>query len=139
MEVRQRLVDPFLLSVRRPLLYQLWRTRRAQLAALLPIEMEWLDGSFVSGKRDPGDIDVVTFVNHLAFDALSAPDKKKASDLMGGLPSRLLGCDGYPVVIVPVGHPARSRFEAAVGYWDRQWTRHRVSPEKGYLEVRGEP
>jgi len=137
-EVEQRFVGSFPLSATRKAIYDGWRTRRNELFSLVEVEFEWIDGSFVTGKRDAGDLDVVTFVRSDHLTALTPADSARVAQLTFGAHPRLaFGCDSYLAVIFDEAHPAHSTYLQARGYWDRWWARDRVAPEKGYLDVRG--
>jgi uncharacterized protein DUF6932 len=140
-EVEQRLVEVFPASVTRRALHHDWRARREGIFALVPADMEWVDGSFVSLKLDPADVDVVTFVDGDTLDALSAADKQTFLDLFGSrLRTKLAtGCDSFLVIVRPVGHAHRATYDAFAAYWHKWWSRDRAGTEKGYLDVRGDP
>jgi hypothetical protein len=140
-EVEQRLVMTFPRSLTRKELYGGWRRRREELASILEFESEWVDGSFVTAKRDAGDIDVVVLAEAAKIDALSREDKERVAELATGLRSRLVfGCHSFLLAEVPEGHPNHDRYIRMRGYWDDFWSRRRDSAGgKGYLEVRGKP
>lgn len=140
-EVEARLVDAFSGSVRRRPLNDGWRRRRDEISRLVPIDREWVNGSFTTLKQDPGDIDVVCFVDHDAILRLKVPDRMRLFDLTTNnlTTRRVYGCDSYLVAVVPHGHPLRPVYDGRVGYWDRWWSHDRLGVERGYLEVRGTP
>lgn len=60
---------------------------------------QWIDGSFVTKKLNPGDIDVVTFVDYQVFKErrLLFMDRQNLKATQG--------IDSYFVRLFPVGHP----------------------------------
>ena len=140
-EVEQRLVQTFPLSVTRPDIYRGWRARRQAVSQIVPIEMEWIDGSFTTSKRDPGDIDAATFIQGESLDQLQPEDMKRLSGALSGLGVKLrFGCDAYLVAIRPSTHPLATLYQMYRGYWDHWWSHSKEDgTEKGYVSVRGEP
>lgn len=138
-EIEHSLVLPFPTSMTRRDIFNGWIRRRQELLALVEIEAEWVDGSFVTNKRDPGDIDVVTLMREDVVDALEVSAKKRLQDLVVGNSPRLqFGCHSFPLMMADDGHPNHGRYLALRGYWDRWWGYHNGSfDKKGYLEVRG--
>jgi hypothetical protein len=136
-EIEQRFVVTFPTSLTRKDIFDGWRRRREELLDIIPIEQEWVDGSFVTAKRDARDLDVVVFLDGATHDALPEADRKRIRILTVGIEPRLrFGCHSFAVAVWPLGHPHRPGYEQASGYWDRQWSRDRTAPEKGYLDVR---
>lgn len=73
-EIEQRFVLTFPTSLTRKNIFDGWRRRREQLLELVQVEQEWIDGSFVTSKRDPSDLDVAVFIDGQKFDNLPIPD-----------------------------------------------------------------
>jgi hypothetical protein len=139
-EVEQRLVQAFPASMTRRELHSGWRDRREEIADLIAIESEWVDGSFVSSKRDPGDVDVVTFVDGTVYDNLPTGETKRLDELFLRVRTKLrLGCDGFVVPVRQPGHLLRPVYEAQLLYWHRTWSHDRDGREKGFLDVKGDP
>jgi len=140
-EVEERFVAPFVRSVRREPLYSGWRSRRQAIVAVLAgIQMEWVGGSFASGKLDPDDLDVVTFLDSAALAALPQDEREKVQDLVEGRPiSRHAGTHGWLVAVYAPGSPEHERYLRARGYWDDLWSRDYDGTERGFLDVRGDP
>jgi hypothetical protein len=107
---------------------------------ILPPLWEWLDGSFVTAKSNAADIDVVAFFEAAQLAQLSLQERQELAALTVG-PGPLLrfGCHTFVVSVYPEGHPNHAAYMANRGYWDWQWSRDRNAPEKGFLEVRGDP
>lgn len=139
-EVEQRFVQTFPASLTRRALFDGWRRRRGELFDIVEIEAEWLDGSFVTSKSDAGDIDVVVLVEATRVDSLAIESRRRLFELTNG-PRPLLefGCHSFIVPTHPEGHSRHANYLESRGYWDRQWSRDRRAPEKGYLDVRGGP
>lgn len=114
----------------------------------LEVDSVWLDGSFISGKVNPGDIDMSPVIDA----ARSNPDAAALPDLehrwivpkdrwkrepVPGL-GRTVRLDVYGFVKVPDEHLARDGYIALRGLWDDWWQRSRVTGQslvKGYVEV----
>ncbi len=140
-EVEQRLVVPFPLSLTRRAIYAGWRARRATIAELVPsLNQEWVAGSFASSKRDPSDIDVVTFIAWSDITSLTVPERQALFEAVSGLPARLrYGTDGYLCPVAAPGDPNHDSYLRLRGYWDDWWSKDRAGEERGYLDVRGAP
>jgi hypothetical protein len=136
-EIEQRFVSTFPTSVTRRALLDGWRRQTEELLTLIDIESEWINGSFVTTKRDPRDIDMAVFVRVESWNALDNPTRQRVVSLTQGPEPKLrFGCDSYPIFIVPDGDPLESTYLYWRGYWDRQWSRDRLGAPKGYVEVR---
>lgn len=136
-EIEARLVQPFAASSNRRQLYDAWRTRRTTLFDIVTVQMEWVDGSFVTTKHSPADIDLVTFIHAQDIEDLSIDDRRAVSDLTQGDGPRQVGCHSFLVVVFPENHHGYDSYLKSRGYWDVWWSRQRTGQEKGYLEVRG--
>jgi hypothetical protein len=136
-EVEHRFVAPFVASATRKNIYDGWRKRREELLSIVDVEWEWVDGSFVTAKSNAGDIDVATFIDGTKLAALTIPQRQRVSDLtIGPHPRITFGCHSFLVVILDELHPQFSAYLQQCGYWDRQWSRDKTAPGKGYIEVR---
>jgi hypothetical protein len=140
-EVEQRLVMPFPLSISRRSLYSGWRDRRNSIVGVVPeINQEWMAGSFASAKRDPGDIDVVTFLEATDIEALDPAEVATLMDLLTGARAKLrFGTHGFIVTVFEPADPRHDLYLHARGYWDDWWSKDRNGDERGYLDVRGDP
>jgi hypothetical protein len=136
-EIEQRFVLTFPTSLTRKVIFDGWRRRHEELLDLVAVEQEWVDGSFVTAKRDAGDIDVAVFINGDDVNGLSLADRKRVAELTYGLiPKLRFGCHSFLVLVWPEGHPGHDAYLRSSGYWDRKWSDDKIAPEKGYLDVR---
>jgi len=135
-EVEAALVDAFPASVTRRPLFESWLALREAIRRLVSIDTEWIDGSYVTTKQDPKDIDVVTHISGPELDALDAPAQATLSGLVSGPVSRHLhGCDSYICAVYPPGHPQHAAYEAAKVYWANWFGHDRAGQPKGYVEI----
>jgi hypothetical protein len=128
---------------------------RQALVGILPIAAVWIGGSFVSGKIDPDDIDVVWLLDGANYPALTPAEQ----GILGAFATKgvLRANTGWrvdsfllqwiPVVVPNPGHPMHVSYFYARGHWDDFWQRKRVAagaalpasagtvPQRGYLEV----
>ena len=138
-EVEHRFVSTFPASHTRRSIYDGWRQRREELFDLVEVEYEWVDGSFVTSKSEPSDLDVVTFVTAVRMAALRAVDQARVGELTLGAYSQVtFGCHSFLTVVPDESQSAEYNSYLLVrGYWDKWWTSDRNVTSKGYLEVRG--
>jgi hypothetical protein len=140
-ECKAHLVVPFLLSHQRPKIFDGWMKHRSALAVLIPMRKEWVGGSFTTGKAEPDDVDMASFFDGPAFDALPEPVRHLVEYMTARkITKAFWHCDSHRVVEYPVGSPGRPFYEAAVAFWEDWWghTRedmHGVRHPRGYLEV----
>ena len=139
LEIEHRFVATFPTSLTRRPIFQGWHRRREELFSLVEVECEWVDGSFVTSKREPGDLDVVAFVSATEIAALTFADRARVVGLThGAYPQIAFGCHSFLTVVVDESQPAEHHnYLMTRGYWDRWWSRDRSVAPKGYLEVRG--
>lgn len=136
-QVHEHFVAHFDTSKSRQRLFDQWMLHRAAITSIVPIQRQWLDGSFVTSKVNPGDIDVVTFVDGESVDALSDAQIALLGDLTDGHATRdRWGVDSFLVATYPEDHPERALSRKAEGSWRRLWTSVKGSSlTKGFLEV----
>lgn len=136
-QVHEHFVVPFTTSTTRQRLYDQWLLHRQAIEAIVPIERQWLNGSYVTGKVDPGDVDAVTFIDGEAVDALDPPRQAILADLTAGHSTRnRWGVDSFMVATYAEGHPDRAAARKVEGSWRRMWTNVKGSTlTKGFLEV----
>jgi hypothetical protein len=108
-EVESVFVAAFPSSRTRRPIFDLWIIYRQAITSLLPIAEQWLNGSFTTGKQDPADADVVTFLAHTETDSLAEHERILLLGLFHGKKTKDgCRCDAYLVIEYPDGHPARS-------------------------------
>jgi len=90
---------------------------------------QWIDGSFVTKKPKPSDIDLVTFVD---FETAKLKEKELRKFIY---PESLgnYGIDGYMIVIYPEGHKFHFIYQADCAYWVNQFDK--TKPDKRYKRI----
>ena len=88
----------------------------------------WLDGSFISNKMYPGDLDIVIF-----FDPRTL---KRHEVKLGELQSccKQFKCDVYYAIIVTKGSKQQEKIHRE--YWKDQFCSDRQGKEKGIIEIK---
>lgn len=70
--IRATFVDQFATSLTRPSIFGGFERLRGDAAAHSIVATQWVNGSFVTDKVDPGDVDVVHFVDYDHLNELPA-------------------------------------------------------------------
>ena len=83
---------------------------------------QWVNGSFVEGKPDPGDVDVVSFCDYDFLNSLGYERQRLVVQLLNGREATKSRYQTHTFLIpsCPPGHPYRLVFEQARVYW-RTW------------------
>lgn len=137
-EVRARFVVPFAQSASRSGIFEYWRHHRAALEELVPVDRQLLAGSFVSDKRDPADVDIITVIDGPAYDALPKHRQMLARMLIAGHYTEAMWlCDSHPVLSYPVDHPGHSRAVIGLERYLDYFGHDRDGSERGVVEVPG--
>lgn len=78
----------------------------------------WLDGSFVTGKNSPGDVDVISLVSSELLNRLDAADRTFALNLNAGEATKpKYDVHSFCVVSVPKSHAAYLQQASQVANW----------------------
>ena len=99
--------------------------------------IQWIDGSFVTDKLNPADIDLVSFVDNYVVEEHEAALKKLSSFEA----KRIYQVDGYVVRVYPNDHAKSFRTDSDKAYWN-DWfgntkpDRKRKRYQKGYVEIK---
>jgi hypothetical protein len=133
-ELRALCVSNFTLSTNRE---QLMRSVEALCTAvstaLISSEI-WVDGSFLTQKMDPADVDLVVVVQSTHW-----PGTGQQRHILSRVSRKNFGsppCDSYLHVEYPSGHPKHSISEIMRAYWIRQFCFNRRVEMKGLAVIR---
>jgi hypothetical protein len=127
---------------------ELWShlaTYNARIKNLMNTDWEqWIDGSFVTRKQEPNDIDLVNFIEYSddGNERLSAnwDEAKNLFAMEEGAKSssyNSLKMDGYLEPIYPASHPLYNSYQRKWNYWNK-WFGYNKENErpKGFLSIK---
>ena len=96
----------------------------------------WIDGSFVTEKIDPKDVDIVLCIQHDQYRKM--PPKQRdvvrwytTQDLLGSY-----GCDNYYFVEYSAGHPDFDKGQIVRNYWLDTFGEDRDGFKKGIAAIK---
>jgi len=98
---------------------------------------QWINGSFVSSKRNPGDIDIVSLIDYRVAEEKSLIIR---SEFIGEAVSKKYGIDAYLLIIYPENHKLHSWTSTDLLYWNDWFGTSKMQKQqkrypKGYLEI----
>ncbi len=82
--------------------------------------IQWIDGSFVTQKQNPDDIDLTNFLDVATFSKF----EKQLFDFQGNKSKKIYGVDAYFVAIRTEEMPQYEVFTTDKAYWYEQFTNH---------------
>ena len=95
----------------------------------------WVNGSFLTEKINPADVDVVLFINGTFLDSATTEQQETITWVNSNLKDSFC-CDSYVSIEYPQSHPQHSYGEYWRAYWTRQWGFDREdNPVKGIVVV----
>jgi hypothetical protein len=114
---------------------------RAEVSSLGISATQWVDGSFVESKLDPGDVDVVSFCDYDALNRLVAPAQQALVQLVNGREATkaVFQTHTFLVVSCSAGHHYHPVFEAARSYWRTWFGKTREIPNPPGPDLPGHP
>lgn len=97
---------------------------------------QWINGSFVTKISNPGDIDLVTFID---FD-FRVKYQSQLRNFEAKRANELYGVDAYLLTVFPESHPKLFLFQSDRAYWMERFSRTRrdnlgKKNPKGFLEI----
>lgn len=96
---------------------------------------QWIDGSFVTKKQEPNDIDVVTFIDH----KIAKKYKEELKEFLYPQSNEKYGIDGYLVREFEQSHRSYFGFTSDRSYWwnlfEKVKSNKKQKLKKGFLEI----
>lgn len=142
-----KFVNAFPSSSRRPMLFDGFLKLRKEAQVVLSSATQWVDGSYVTDKVEPDDVDLVTFVDIDLLNALFIEQQNVVKELLNGREDtkNKYGCHTFLVPCCDPNNNFFGLFEMQRLYW-RKWfgsTRGTVDPdgtpipgrEKGFVSM----
>lgn len=127
-------VDNFPLSITRRQIFDGLRKFIDYLAAA-DIQGElWVDGSFLSEKIDPKDVDLVFKFDHAIYDS-GTTAQRNAIDWINDNQKHSLMCDSYVLVQYPPSHFLHTVGQWWYTYWHAKWGFSREEHPKGIVVI----
>lgn len=94
----------------------------------------WIDGSFLTEKIDPKDVDVILKVDGSVYNS-GTPEQRAAIDWVNANQKLTLKCDSYALFEYPPGDPLHDEGRWWYSWWHRQWGFSREDDPKGIVVV----
>jgi hypothetical protein len=132
-DLRKLCVDQFRLSTSRDALMRGIEAICSSLSTTLIPSHVWIDGSFLTQKIDPADVDLAVRI-HFATLPNPGPEQRALIDRIQR--KQFAGCDSYVFFEYPVGHPHHGVGDMMRAYWQRQFGFSRIDTLKGLAAVR---
>jgi hypothetical protein len=95
----------------------------------------WANGSFLTEKIDPKDVDIIVRVDGDAVYDRGTREQREVIDWIIANQKVTLKCDSYVLMEYPVGHPLHIEGQWWYSYWHRQWGFSREDDPKGIIVV----
>ncbi len=96
---------------------------------------QWINGSFVTQKENPKDIDIVTFVEHWVYEKRG----NKVMDKFWTFSLEKERIDAYIVKVYPPGHPLYSKYQENHDIWKTRYSNTKSTNDiiypKGFLKI----
>jgi hypothetical protein len=121
-------------STRRPIMRGLTQFLQRMVAAKVAGDM-WANGSFLTEKIDPKDVDVIVRIDGDAVYDNGTPEQRDAIDWVNANQKATLKCDSYVLMEYPVGHPLYDEGRWWYSWWHRQWGFSREDDPKGIVVI----
>lgn len=102
---------------------------------------QWVNGSFVTNKPDPADVDVVTFCDYAQLNSLSDAAQAFLLQYLNGreLTKAKYSTHAFLVPCCDSGHAYFATFEAARVYWRKWFGTPRPTPNPPRPDAPGQP
>jgi hypothetical protein len=132
--LEQVCVDLFPLSTSRKPIMDGLRQFVGNLAAAGVVGNLWIDGSFLTDKIDPEDVDVILLCDGPLYDR-GPSAYQTAVDWVIDNQKATFKCDSYALFQYPPGHALHTDGVWWHAYWLRQWGFSRESDPKGIVVI----
>ncbi|GAB2552507.1 DUF6932 family protein [Spirosoma aerophilum] len=123
-------------NTHRQQLFQAWKSYNERLLVNLGLGniklVQWIDGSFVTNKLTPNDIDFVTFIPYDLYE----PNEDGLIEFYSTVSLHNNGLDAYICPIYPAEHPDYQFTRHYRTIWNKRFKKNKDTiGEKGFLEL----
>ena len=139
--IEEVFVSRFPESLVRSELYSGFKSLRTLARNVSPPATQWVDGSFVTTKQDPDDVDVLSFVDYDTLERLPREQIGQVYELLGAgdETKRKFRCHTYLERSCSPGHPHYRFFERERLYWLRWFGTTREATLEDGTTLPGKP
>ncbi len=135
-EARKRLVNTFPESRTRERIWSGYVRLCRELVVIIEECEHWLNGSFVTAKVDPGDLDLLVVVDKEKTDALAGEAGEAFDALVNAKTTQGTHlCDSYPLFRLAAGLRGYEEYVIQRAYWRGQFGFDRNERPKGIVRV----
>jgi hypothetical protein len=128
----QMFVSDFPLSISRKRIFENYLIYLENLKEFVASPFcQWIDGSFITNKRDPRDIDFVTFLDFEIY----RKNEKEVSKLLNLRYDKANATDGYFVEVFPDSHKSFNNFQMDKIEWLHTFGTSRTNQNKGIIQL----
>lgn len=139
-DVGTTFVDGFPGSMSRGDILRRWKQFSDLIRGTVDVEHEYLDGSFVTTRPNPADVDLSCWITADNLNALPLAKQRYMSRLLSQ--ASAYRCDAYIVPVCSNGHPDYPSFVHMKNWTERYWRSYKKASgavvdgvHKGYVEV----
>ena len=133
-DIEKEFVTPFPHSSTRKDILDGFKKHSDELQMILNKYMQMIDGSFVTNKNDPGDVDLICFIDGDMLDAMNRADQMKIAALLDGKTTKATHmCDAYFCPSYPDTHPKYHGYRTTRKYWMGEFGYDRSDVAKGIV------
>jgi hypothetical protein len=130
-DMEQNFVRAFLTSETRHHLFENYQRYLYRFQdEIFPWFEQWVDGSYVTRKENPKDIDIVTFLDWEVYEL-----RRKAVEKFWGFNFENQGIDAYIVAVYPEDHFEYSNFIHTRNRWLETFINNRGKERKGFIKI----
>lgn len=134
-EINETLVEAFPASRTRKPIFGDWSRLLPTMAAAVPLHRQWIHGSYVTAKLDPGDVDLLSHYDGPKFDELDPGARDRFNALISGKGAVAPRCDSLAIAAYPEGHEAREQYLLLAGPWEEMCGSDRNGRPRGYIDL----
>ncbi|MGF6427328.1 DUF6932 family protein [Bradyrhizobium elkanii] len=135
-DIEATLVVAFPHSTTRPEIIKGYKKHAQELVQIVSPCEQLIDGSFASNKNDPGDIDMVVFIDADVVDSLSPNQQADLRALLAGPQTKTSHmCDAYFCPMYSPTHAQHAQARQMRKYWLGEFGYDRNEIAKGIIQV----
>lgn len=138
-QLKASFVEAFAESTTRAAIHAGFSALRSDAVELGFAGTQWVNGSFVTTKMNPNDVDLITVLDYESANAFNGEQLQFAQDFLSGdaVPKTKYRSHTFVVLRCPPDHPYFPTYEASRNFWLTFWGCTRPLHESGSVVEKG--